>query len=182
MTGLRGPRIRLRAWRDEDLDPFAALNADPAVMEFLPRTLSREESAQMIARLQATLEARGWGLWAVDLDGRCIGFAGLAVPGFEAHFTPCVEIGWRLARAAWGRGYATEAARLAAAYGFETLGLAAIVSFTAVANRRSRRVMEKLGMQHRPEDDFDHPRLPGHRLQRHALYRLTRERYAAARP
>ena len=177
MNGLRGRRIVLRAWRDEDLESFAALNADPAVTEFLPAPLSREASAQMIARMQSAIDERGWGLWAVDLGGRCIGFTGITTPRFEAHFTPCVEIGWRLARDAWGHGYATEAARLALSHGFEALGLPEIVAFTTLANQRSRRVMEKLGMRHRPEDDFDHPSLPGHRLQRHVLYRLSRDEY-----
>ena len=181
MIKLRGARVSLRGWREDDLDPFAALNADPAVTEFLAGPRSREASAQMMARLQAGIDERGWGLWAVDLGGRCIGFTGITTPRFEAHFTPCVEIGWRLARDAWGRGYATEAARLALAYGFGELGLREIVAFTAVANLRSRRVMDKLGMQHRPEDDFDHPNLPGHPLQRHVLYRLSRGEYLAHR-
>ena len=179
MTELRGPRVVLRAWRDEDLDPFAALNADPAVMEFLPGPLSREASAQMIARMRSAIDERGWGFWAVDLGGRCIGFTGITYPRFEAHFTPCVEIGWRLAREAWGHGYATEAARLALDYGFGALALPEIVAFTTVANRRSRRVMERLRMRCRPEDDFDHPSLPGHPLQRHVLYRLSRDEYPA---
>jgi ribosomal-protein-alanine N-acetyltransferase len=176
---LRGPRVVLRPWRDDDLDPFAALNADRAVTEFLPGPLSREASAQLMARLQAGIDQRGWGLWAVDLGGRCIGFTGITEPRFEAHFTPCVEVGWRLARDAWGHGYATEAAKLALAYGFDVLGLREIVSFTAAANLRSRRVMEKLGMRHRPEDDFDHPSLRGSPLQRHLLYRLSREEHLA---
>jgi RimJ/RimL family protein N-acetyltransferase len=179
VTALQGPRLLLRGWRDADLDPFAALNADPAVMEFLPGPLTREQAASMIARMQSAIDQRGWGLWAVDVGGRCIGFTGIAFPRFEAHFTPCVEIGWRLARSAWGHGYATEAARLALDYGFEVLGLPEIVAFTAVANLRSRQVMERLGMRHRPEDDFDHPNLPGHPLQRHVLYRLSRDEYQA---
>jgi ribosomal-protein-alanine N-acetyltransferase len=179
MTLLDGPRVALRPWRQDDLEPFAALNADPAVMEFLPGPLTREQAASMIARMQSAIDQRGWGFWAVDLGGRCIGFTGITHPRFEAHFTPCVEIGWRLARDAWGHGYATEAAGLALDYGFGELGLREIVAFTTVANVRSRRVMEKLGMQHRPEDDFDHPNLPGHPLQRHVLYRLSRDEYPA---
>ncbi len=179
MTELRGRRVVLRHWRADDLEPFAALNADPAVTEFLAGPRSREVSAQMIARLQAGIDERGWGLWAVDLGGRCIGFTGITRPRFEAHFTPCVEVGWRLAGDTWGHGYATEAARLALAYGFEVLGLPEIVAFTAVDNGRSRRVMDRLGMRHQPEDDFDHPDLPGHPLQRHVLYRLPREDFRA---
>jgi RimJ/RimL family protein N-acetyltransferase len=181
VTVLRGARVTLRGWRDADLDPFAALNADPAVMEFLPAPLTREQTASMIARMQAAIDERGWGVWAVDVGGRCIGFTGITYPRFEAHFTPCVEIGWRLARGAWGQGYATEAARLALDYGFDVLDLPEIVSFTTVANRRSRRVMRTLGMQRRPADDFDHPNLPGHPLQRHVLYRLSRDMHRARR-
>lgn len=173
---LRGPRVWLRPWRADDLDEFAALNADPAVMEFFPAVLSRDETAAMLERARATIAERGWGWWCLDIDGGCAGFVGLSQPNFDAHFTPCVEVGWRLARRYWGHGYATEAARLALAYGFDVLGLAEIVSFTTESNQRSRRVMERLGMTRNPADDFDHPRLPeGHPLRRHVLYRLKRE-------
>ena len=169
---LRGKRVYLRGWEPRDAERFAALNADPVVMEFFPSTLSRAESDAMIARAQAGLEARGWGFWCLEIDGSCAGFVGLSVPTFEAHFTPCVEIGWRMAGAFWGRGYATEAARLALDFGFRQIGLAEIVSFTAVRNLRSRRVMERLGMAHDAAGEFDHPRLPAdHPLCRHALYR-----------
>jgi ribosomal-protein-alanine N-acetyltransferase len=175
---LRGSRVRLRPWRldgrHSDLDDFAALNADPRVMEFLPQPLSRDESAAMMGRMQAKLETQGWGHWALDVGGRCIGFVGLSVPTFESHFTPCVEVGWRLAAHAWGQGYATEGARLALAHGFGTVGLKEIVSFTVPANARSRAVMERLGMTRDPAEDFDHPRLAGHRLEQHVLYRLHR--------
>jgi RimJ/RimL family protein N-acetyltransferase len=169
---LRGKRVLLRGWESRDAEPFAALNADPVVMEFFPSTLSRGESDAMIARAHAGLEARGWGSWCLEIDGICAGFVGLSVPSFEAHFTPCVEIGWRMAGAFWGRGYASEAARLALDFGFRQIGLAEIVSFTAVRNLRSRRVMERLGMAHDATGEFDHPRLPAdHPLRRHALYR-----------
>jgi len=171
---LETERLRLRAWRDEDLEPFAALNADPEVMAEFPAPLTRDQSDALAARIRAHLEAEGWGLWAVEVKGKSpyIGCVGLSVPRFEAHFTPCVEIAWRLARSAWGRGYATEGARAALAFGFETLGLDEIVSFTATTNVRSYRVMERLGFTHDPADDFDHPILPaGHRLERHVLYR-----------
>jgi RimJ/RimL family protein N-acetyltransferase len=177
---IRTERLILREWRDEDLDPFAALNADPAVMEWFPSVLSREESDAAAARIRAELAERGFGLWAVEAPGVApfIGFTGLSAPRFEARFTPCVEIGWRIARAHWGRGYAPEAAGAALGFGFERLGLAEIVSFTAVGNAKSRRVMEKLGMTRDPADDFEHPNLPpGHPLRRHVLYRVT----AAAR-
>jgi len=175
---LRGPRILLRSWCDADRAPFAALNADPEVMEHFPATLTAEQSDALIRRAQDGIAQRGWGSWAVEIDGQFAGFTGLTRPAFSAHFTPCVEIGWRLARPFWGHGYASEAARLALAFGFETLGLDEIVSFTATTNARSQAVMQRLGMQHDPADDFDHPSLPaGHPLQRHVLYRLPRGRW-----
>ena len=177
MATFRGQRVLLRPWRAEDLPAFAALNADPSVMEFLPAVLSRGESDAMARRCQEGLDARGFGLWALEVPGVAgfIGYAGLSVPRFEAAFTPCVEIGWRIAHAFWGRGYATEAARVALAVGFGQAALDEIVSFTVPANRRSRAVMERLGMVHRPEEDFDHPLLAaGHPLRRHVLYRLKR--------
>jgi RimJ/RimL family protein N-acetyltransferase len=169
-----GPLI-LRPWRDDDLAPFAALNADPEVRAHFPSCLSRAESDAAAAKIRAAFDEQGHGLWAVEIDGGTpfIGFVGLAVPSFSAHFTPCIEIGWRLARAAWGRGYATLGARAALAFGFDTLDLAEIVSLTTPGNARSRRVMEKLGMHRAPADDFDHPNLPpGDPLRRHVLYRL----------
>lgn len=173
---LRTDRLLLRRWRPEDREPFAVLNADPVVMEHFPALLAREESDRMAERIEIHFKEHGFGLWAVELLGQAsfIGFVGLAIPRFEAPFMPCVEIGWRLAADYWGQGYATEAARAAAAFGFEQVRLGEILSFTAVANQRSRRVMEKIGMSHDPADDFDHPVLPvGHPLRRHVLYRLT---------
>lgn len=174
MTTLRTERLLLRQWRDADRDPWAALNADPEVMAHFPSTLSRAESDHWADVNHDRIEDEGWGLWAVEVvDGPSfIGFVGLAAPGFEASFTPCVEVGWRLAREHWGQGYAPEAARAALAFGFEELGLDEIVSFTAVGNASSRRVMDKIGMAEAFE--FDHPGLPGHRLERHVLYRLAR--------
>lgn len=171
---LRTKRLLLRLWRASDREPFAKLNADPQVNEFLPAPLSRAESDAMVDRIEARFEAQGFGLWAVEVVGGapCVGFVGLGIPQFEAHFTPCVEIGWRLAAAAWGRGYATEGAQAALRFGFDTLGLPEIIAITVPANIRSRRVMEKIGMARDLAGDFDHPRLPaGHRLQRHVLYR-----------
>jgi RimJ/RimL family protein N-acetyltransferase len=174
----RTARLLLRGWRDADLTPFAAMNADPAVSEFLSRPLAREESDAFVASMVESWATRGFGQWALErLDtGAFVGFTGLSAPSFDAHFTPAVEVGWRLAPEAWGHGFATEAAEAAVAYAFETLGLAEIVSFTVPANVRSRAVMERLGMTHDPADDFDHPRFPaGHRLRRHVLYRLDRD-------
>ena len=170
-------RLRLRRWRPEDLEPFAAINADPLVAEHFPSLLSRHESDALAARIEAHFAEHGFAQWAVEIPGEApfAGFIGLSVPRFEAHFTPCVEIGWRLAASCWGRGYATEGAHAALAFGFEALGLEEIVSFTVPANVRSRRVMEKLGMRRDPADDFEHPLLPpGHRLRQHVLYRLAR--------
>jgi RimJ/RimL family protein N-acetyltransferase len=178
---IQTPRLLLRDWRDEDLAPFAAMNADPVVMEFFPKPLDRAESDAAVARIRDHFASRGFGLWAVEVPGVAdfIGFVGLAVPRFEAHFTPCVEIGWRLARSHWGRGYATEAARATLAFGFRDLALDEIVSFTTTANLRSRAVMERIGMTRSADDDFDHPALPeGHPLRRHVLYRIGQERYS----
>ncbi len=175
---LTTPRLLLRRWREADREPFAELNAHPEVIEFLPRPLSRTESDALLTRLESHFEQRGFGLWAVETASTpFIGFIGLSVPGFDAHFTPCIEIGWRLARASWGRGYATEGARRALDFAFESLGIEEVVSFTAVDNVRSRRVMERLEMEYDPRDDFDHPALaPGHPLRAHVLYRARKDR------
>jgi RimJ/RimL family protein N-acetyltransferase len=178
MPTLTTERLLLRPWRDADLPVFATLNADPRVMEFFPKRLDRVESDALAAAIRANCEPRGFGLWAVEILGAApfIGFVGLSVPRFEAHFTPCVEIAWRLASAHWHNGYAIEAARRSARFAFEQLGLDEIVSFTVPENLRSRGVMERLGMTHTPDDDFDHPILPaGHPLRRHVLYRLLRQ-------
>jgi len=181
---VRTQRLLLRGWRDADLAPFAALNADPAVMEHFPAPLSRDDSDAFVGRQADGWSANGFGLWAVErLDGGdFIGFTGLTRPRFDAPFMPAVEIGWRFARNAWGQGFATEAARAALAYGFETVGLDEIVSFTSPVNMRSWRVMERLEMTRDPADDFDHPKLPhGHPLRRHVLYRLRRSDWERAR-
>ena len=170
-------RLRLRQWREEDLAPFAALNADPQVMEFFPKILTRAESDAVAGRIRDHFVRHGFGLWAVEAPGAAdfVGFVGLAVPSFEAHFTPCVEIGWRLAREHWGHGYATEAATAALAFGFGNRALEEIVAFTVPANIPSRRVMGRLGMRRLPSDDFEHPAIAdGHPLRSHVLYRLRR--------
>jgi RimJ/RimL family protein N-acetyltransferase len=172
---LHTARLTLRGWTEDDLVPFAAMNADPQVVQFLPRVLSRQESDAMVVTIQDSFRARGFGWWVVEVTASRSfgGFVGLKVPAFDAAFTPCVEVGWRLAAEHWGHGYATEAAAAAVQFGFTALGLTEIVSFTVPANVRSRAVMERLGMQHDPADDFDHPLLPvGHPLRRHVLYRL----------
>jgi len=171
---LRTDRLILRRWLPADRQPFAALNADPEVMQHYPGVLSRPESDALADRIEAHFAAHGFGLWAVELAGGApfVGYVGLAIPRFQAPFMPCVEIGWRLARAHWGQGYATQAARAAMAFGFEVLRLPELVSFTVPANLRSRQVMERLGMTHDRRDDFLHPALPeGHPLRPHVLYR-----------
>jgi RimJ/RimL family protein N-acetyltransferase len=176
---IRSERLLLRRWRSEDREPFAAMNSDPEVMECLPKLLSREESDALADRLERHFDERGYGRWAVEVPGVApfIGFVGLGYIDFPAHFTPCVEIGWRLARSSWGQGYATEAAHAALRHGFEQAGLEEIVSFTVPHNIRSRAVMERLGMKRSPDDDFDHPVLPeGHPLRRHVLYRIRNQK------
>lgn len=158
------------------------MNADPEVMTYMSRLLDRAASDLFLARIQEHWDAHGFGLWAIERrdDGAFLGFAGLSAPAFEAHFTPAVEVGWRLARTAWGHGYATEAGAAALDHGFEVLGLPEIVSFTAAGNERSRRVMERLHMTHDPADDFDYPVVPpGHPVRRQVLYRLPRETWVA---
>jgi len=172
---LEPARLTLRTWRDSDLAPFISLNADPEVMRFFPAPLSAEQTQAMVTKIEAHFSEHGYGMWAVERkdNARFIGFVGLNHVSFEAPFVPAVEIGWRLARAHWGHGYAPEAAAEVLRYAFETLGLPSVVSLTAVQNRPSRRVMEKIGMRHHPEEDFDHPRLEkGHWLERHVLYRV----------
>jgi RimJ/RimL family protein N-acetyltransferase len=175
---LRTERLVLREWTDADLPAFHALNSHPEVMEFLPGLLTREQSDAFAARIRREMTERSFGLWAVEVVGVVpfVGFVGLSVPSFEAPFMPCVEIGWRLARRHWGNGYANEAALAAMACAFGPLGLDEIVSFTVPANVKSRRVMERIGMERDPRDDFDHPKLPeGHPLRRHVLYRRKNE-------
>jgi RimJ/RimL family protein N-acetyltransferase len=170
-------RLVLRQWRDEDLEPFARLNADPEVMRYFPAPLGREQSDAMVTRMRERIDEQGWGLWAVERrdTGAFVGFTGLAVPRHPLPFMPCVEVGWRLAGEAWGHGFATEAAREALRVGFDELGLAEVVSFTTVTNTRSRAVMERLGMVRDPAEDFDHPALAeGESLRRHVLYRTVR--------
>ncbi|HEY4346024.1 MAG TPA: GNAT family N-acetyltransferase [Gaiellaceae bacterium] len=184
-TELNTERLLLRQWKASDLEPFAELNADPETMRYFPAPLTRAESDALVDRASAQIHERGWGIWAVEVrsTGDFIGFVGLDVPRFEAHFTPAVEIGWRLLRADWGHGYATEAARASLAFGFDELRLDEIVAMTVVANDRSRRVMERLGMTHDPGDDFEHPLLEeASPLRRHVLYRLASSDWSSAPP
>lgn len=161
------------------------MSADPAVMAYLLAFASPDAIALWIDRQQAHLAANGFCLWAIESQesGEFMGTAGLMRIGYEDHFTPAVEVGWRLAHRFWGQGYAPEAARAAVQFGFEVKGLAEIVANTVAPNLNSRRVMEKLGMTHDPAGDFDHPRVPdGHALKRQVLYRLSARQWAAQRP
>ena len=188
---LATPRLLLRPWRDDDVEAFAAMFADPAVMEFLMPARGRVSALAdvdraaidaIVGRVRTHFEQHGFGWWAAELKetGAFIGFIGLATIPFEAHFTPAVEVGWRLASAYWGRGYATEGARASLKAAFTRLGLPEIVSITVPANMRSRRVMERIGMTRDPADDFDHPRLAeGDPLRRHVLYRISQHGWAA---
>ena len=173
---IRTKRTLLRPWRSSDLEPFARLNADPEVMEHFEAPLSREQSDASAMRLADHVKTHGFGFWAVEVPGvaEFVGFVGLAPVTFVAHFTPAVEIGWRLGRSYWGCGYASEAARGAARFGFDVLGLREIVAYTVPANVRSLAVMTRIGMDYDPASDFEHPAVPvGHRLRPHVLYRLT---------
>jgi ribosomal-protein-alanine N-acetyltransferase len=179
---LETERLRLRRWRDDDREAFAALNADPIVMAHFPALLSRERSDAVLDLIEGGFEDHGFGLWAVEQrdSGELLGMTGLQAVPFLAPFTPAVEVGWRLFTTAWGHGYATEAATASLRFGFETAGLAEIVAMTTPANARSIAVMERLRMSRERADDFEHPRLPaGHALRRHVLYRISAERFRA---
>lgn len=170
----------MRHWIAEDVAPLTLINQDPQVMEHLPKRLTPAETRAMIQRINHCIEQRGFGLWAVALkqSGVLIGFIGLSTPAFEAPFTPCVEIAWRLSAAHWGQGYATEGAKAALAYGFTKLSLQEIVAFTVPENQRSLRVMQRIGMQPDPQGDFAHPNFPlNHRLSRQLLYRMQRSQW-----
>ena len=175
-TKLETPRLTLRRWKKSDLEPLRRLNADPRVMEFYPETLSREKSDQIAERAQKSFEQNGFGIFALELkeSHQFVGFVGLQKVPFEAHFTPAVEIGWRVAFEHWNRGYATEAAKEVFKHGFNELGFQEIVAMTFTGNHRSRRVMEKLNMTYSAKDDFDNPHtsLKGTSLIPHVLYRL----------
>ena len=180
---IRTDRLLMREWRESDRAPFAALNADPRVMEWFSSTLTRDQSDALANLFATRLRQHGWGLWAVEIPGVAdfIGFVGLN-PAEGTLGRPAVEVGWRLAMEDWGHGYAPEAARASLAHGFDVLGLDEIVSFTAVGNAKSRRVMEKIGMTHDPADDFDNPRIPAESpLVRHVLYRIGRDRFERLR-
>ena len=175
---LETERLILRGWRQDDLDQLAAMNASDEVMRFFPDRPNRAQSAAMLTRINDHMSRHGFCFWAMERveDGRFLGFTGLFRPAFHAHFTPCVEVGWRLRSEAWGHGYATEAGRASLEFAFDRLGLDELVSMAVADNLPSRRVMERLGMTRRPEDDFGHPKVPfDHPFRRHVLYRLSKE-------
>lgn len=174
-------RLILRSWREEDKEPFARMNANPEVMRYFPKTQTRSESDAVVERFKAHQEKYGYCFWAVEekQSGDFIGFVGIFNSPFEAHFTPCVEIGWRLDPKFWGKGYATEAAHASLKYGFDEVGLDEIVALTTHNNKPSMAVMERIGMTREKSDDFNHPGLDvSHPLQPHVLYRLRRENYS----
>ena len=174
MIEILTPRLKLRQWKEEDKEPFFKLNSDPRVMEFMPKLLSKEESDQFIERIKKQFKEDRYSFFAVELieDKTFIGLIGLSIPKFQSFFTPCVEIGWRLAYDYWGKGYATEGAKASLNYGFKELNLSEIVSFTVPKNVRSRQVMERIGMKY--IDKFEHPLLPqGHPLRNHVLYKKS---------
>lgn len=185
---LATPRLRLRQWTEADKEPFAALNADPEVMAHFPSTLTRAQSDAMVDRIGGFITQYGWGFWAADYvpdPGQApefIGFIGLSIPPHDLPFNPCVEVGWRLARPFWGKGLASEGARLSVRAGFETLGLQEIVAMTQLRNLRSRAVMERLGMVEAVGEEFEHPAVPaGSHARAMCLYRLPRESWASRR-
>lgn len=180
---LETSRLRLRQWRDDDVEPLYAMTSDPEVQAHFPSLQDRDKTVEMLGRLHELIDEKGWGFWAVELKAgrRFAGFCGIKEVNFEVPFAPAVEVGWRFARDTWGHGYATEAARASVRFGFEELGLDEIVAFLLPANRRSAAVCERLGMTRDPAGDFDHPwfdehqrALNGEPLRRHALYRLAR--------
>jgi RimJ/RimL family protein N-acetyltransferase len=174
-------QILLRQWQDRDLEPYAAMNADPEVMRHFPTLLTKEQTAVSMERQRRAIAERGWGLWAVEIDGVFAGFTGLNIPGFSAPFMPCTEIGWRFRREYWGRSLAYRAALEALRFGFDSLKLMEIVSFTATTNVRSLRLMQRLGLERDLSADFDHPMIPeGHLLRRHVLFRLRKPAHALA--
>ena len=179
---LQTERLILRTWEEFDFYAMTSINMDSKVCEFLPGTVNRDDTKAAIARWQKHYHDKGYTLYAVELKSthEMIGFLGLMTPSFEAHFTPAVEIGWRLASKHWNQGYATEGAKAVLHYAFTQIGLDEVVSFTVVNNLASQRVMEKIGLKHNPIDDFEHPNLDKDSpLKRHVLYRLNRSDYLA---
>lgn len=179
----RTERLLLRQWNDDDIEPFAVMCADPEVMRHFPATMTRDESSAMVNAIRERFATQGFGLWAVEHDGRFIGYVGLnsTGPGFVTSFSPCREVGWRLAREAWGHGFATEAAREALRVGFEEHSIDTIYSWTSRTNLRSEKVMQRLGMTRRVDLDFVHPATPGWDGAEHIVYSLTAGQWSGYR-
>lgn len=174
--------VTLRQWADSDFEPFAEMNSDPVVMRYL-LTMTRSESLDVFNLLRSDLDRRGWGVWAVDVDGVFSGMVGLHVPDYDLPFSPCTEVLWRFRKEFWGQGVAFEAAAKAVDFGFSNVGLDEIVSFTTPLNLRSIRLMERLGFGRDHQGDFDHPEVPeGNDFRRHVLYRKTRPDNASHTP
>lgn len=176
---LETERLKLRQWKESDLPLFAEMNADPVVMEYYPDTVSEAESNAMACKIKGLISERSWGFWTVEIkkEQNFIGFVGLHKPTYDLPITPCVEVGWRLAKEYWGKGYATEAARESLRFAFEELRLKEVYSFASVLNERSCSVMKRLKMINM-ENNFEHPILPeGHALREHVLYKITREQW-----
>lgn len=179
MIPIETERLVLRDWREEDLDPFFHLNADPEVMEFFPSVLTRDESDAFATEIRRRVEVNGVGFWAVEekVSRRFIGFVGLNTPQIEMPFPSAMEVGWRLVKHAWGRGYATEAAKASLRIAFEDVKVPEVVSFTSILNTRSIAVMERIGLRNRGRT-FVHPSVPpNHRLSEHVLYSITQEQW-----
>ncbi len=180
---LRTERLLLRRWREEDLEPFTALNTDPLVMHYFPRLLDRQATADIVGKMDVHHETYGFGYWPIEVPGIAsfIGFVGLMITPFRAPFTPCIETAWRLARPFWGQGYATEGAIASLTFAFKRLPVEEVVAFAALGNQRSIGLMERIGMIRRREDDFDHPGITeGDPRRRHCLYRMSRERWPSS--
>ncbi len=173
---LHTQRCVLRQWRDDDFAPWAEMNADREVRRYFPSVLDAEQAAAEAGRCRDAIAQRGWGMWALEIPGefRFAGFVGLNVPHYDAPFVPAVEIGWRLPRAAWDRGFATEAARAALEFAFKHLALREVIAIAVPSNEASLRVMQRLSMLRDATGDFEHPRVEaGHPLRRHVLYRTA---------
>jgi len=174
----RTERLVMREWHESDIEPFAQMCADPNVMRYFPSAMTREECEAFIERSTTKIAERGYGLWVIEVDGRFAGYTGLAVVTFDVSFSPCVEIGWRLASWAWGKGYATEAATKALRIGFEEHAISEIFSFTSETNTPSESVMKRVGMNRREDLDFDHPHTPGWWGQPHFVYSIDQASWA----